>query len=90
MPGHEFHKLAKPYCYVGNSGEVRATELARNDPKCPAHYHYEVERLRGSVIGLDPRFTYCRWKPGMTPRQAAAERVRLFDEGAAAEQIFTD
>ena len=85
----ELDKLATPYGYVGNSGEVRARELARNDPKCPARYHNKVERLRGSVIGLDPRFTYYRWKPQMSARQTAAERVRLFDAGAPAEQILS-
>jgi len=66
----------------------RSRGLARNNPKCPARYHHKVERLRGSRIGLDPRFTYYKWKPQPTAKQAAAEKVRLFDTGAPAEQVF--
>jgi hypothetical protein len=80
VPAHELDKLLTAHGYVGNSGEVRARELARNDPKCPARYHNKVDRVRGAVIGKrgkEAGYAYYRWKPGMTPRQRAAETVRL-------------
>src|SRR5216683_6942344 len=60
VPAHELVKLDTLYGYVGNSGDVRARELARND--CPEKLKGKVERAEGRDIGLDPRFAYFRYK----------------------------
>jgi hypothetical protein len=87
---------------VGNSGEVRARELAHNDAKCPARYHGKVERKRGAEIGLDRRFVYFRHKAMRVTHYIGAkndanyndflkdakERCRRFDAGAPADQVF--
>jgi hypothetical protein len=91
VPAHELDKLLTAHGYVGNSGEVRARELARNDPKCPARYHGKVERRRGAEIGLDRRFVYFHYKSKPTAAEyaaRAAEMCRRFDAGLPAEQIF--
>lgn len=67
VPAHELDKLTLPYGHLGNSGEVRARELARNDEDVvAAHRHPElrdkVERKRGGEIGLDPRYAYYRYR----------------------------
>lgn len=80
VAAHELDKLDLPYGYLGNSGEVRARELARND--CPEELKNKVERKRGGEIGLDPRFAYYRFKqkgPTAEDLRVAREAVAAFD-----------
>lgn len=85
IPAHQLIKLDTPYGYVGNSGDVRARELARNE--CPDKLKDKVERAEGRDIGLDKRFVYFRYKRKAQPitmasmlahaRQAVAEFDKL-------------
>jgi hypothetical protein len=52
-----------PEGFVGNSGEVRARELARNASVVAEKLHNKVERKKEKHVGLDRCFTYYRWKP---------------------------
>lgn len=88
--GHELLKVKMPYApkdWVGNSGDVRARELARNDVKLITTHPElanRVERADGRDIGLDRRFTYFRYKPKPETSHAtylafAEKLVRDFD-----------
>lgn len=71
VPAHELCKLNTRHGYIGNAGDVRARELAR-DEDCPDRLKGKVEREEGKRLGLDPRFVYFRFKRPVA-RQAALE-----------------
>lgn len=63
VPAHQLDKLELSYApkgYIGNSGEVRARELARNE--CVPKLMNKVELAEGRDLGLDKRFVYFRYK----------------------------
>ncbi len=80
VPAHELVKLETPYGYVGNSGDVRARELARNE--CPDKLKGKVERAEGRDIGLDPRFAYFRYRE--PNREPTVEEVKEWSKRAVA------
>lgn len=68
LAAHELIKVETPYGRIGNSGDVRARELARNE--CSEKLQNKVERADGRDIGRDSRFTYYRYKQ---PQQRGIE-----------------
>jgi hypothetical protein len=77
---HELQGVNTPFGHIGSAGHTRARELARNE--CPDKLKNKVERAEGREIGLDPRFTYFRYRREPTlPELLAAskEAVREFD-----------
>lgn len=94
LPTHKLQSIDTDFGFIGSSGEQRVRELARNDPKVIT-LHPElkdrVERQRGAAIGLDARYEFFRWKPGVSRSdmlKAAAERVRRFDANLPASEVF--
>jgi hypothetical protein len=80
VPTHELQNASTPFGFIGSAGHTRARELARNE--CPHKLKNKVDRAEGRDIGLDPRFTYFRYRREVTVRellQATRDRVAAFD-----------
>lgn len=81
FPTHELMGVHTPYGFIGSAGHVRARELARND--CQEKLKNKVQRARGGVIGLEPKYEYFRYRQGMTREdhlEIARQAVKAFDE----------
>lgn len=85
QPTHELRSRETLFGWIGSAGDVRVRELARDE--CADRLKRLVEREEGRKLGLDPRYEYFRYNP--RPQLTPADRVRLFDAGAPAEQVLT-
>lgn len=80
LPTHQLQKVDTHFGYIRPSGEQRVRELAVNSRRCPPDLHGKIEKKR------EGKYAYFRYNP--RPALTPADRVRLFDAGAPAEQIF--
>jgi hypothetical protein len=77
---HELQGVFTKFGHIGSAGHTRARELARNE--CPDYLKSKVERAEGRDIGLDPRFTYFRYRKTPSVPELlveSRERVAAFD-----------
>lgn len=63
LPTHSLMSVKTGFGFIGSAGHVRAKELACNDDAVPDKLRNKVERRRGGLIGLNPKYEYFRHKP---------------------------
>jgi hypothetical protein len=82
LPTHKLQSINTDFGFIGSSGEQRVRELAKNDSCIPKELIGEIEKKR------EGKYEYFRYRPKLNDRQAAAERVRRFDAGLPANEVF--
>lgn len=82
IPTFKLQSIETEFGFIGSSGEQRVRELARNDPAIPKELIGKIEKRR------EGKYEYFRYRRQLSDKQAAAERVRLFDLDRPSEEIF--